>query len=79
MDPQLVDLGVKLTEALAKNTASTIFTKIRAIKAAKDDKATISELEEIIQELISDKNELLQISQAFQQELMAQKITDTEN
>lgn len=55
MDPQLVDLGVKLTEALAKNTASTIFTKIRAIKAAKDDKATISELEEIIQELISDK------------------------
>ncbi|MGC6356894.1 hypothetical protein ACMXZC_03815, partial [Pasteurella multocida] len=38
----------------------------------------INELEEIIQELISDKNELLQISQAYQQELTAQKITDTE-
>ncbi|MDO4430620.1 hypothetical protein EDC51_106123 [Bibersteinia trehalosi] len=78
MDQQLIDLGIKLSEALVKNTASSIFTKIRAIKAKKDDKETINELEEIIQELIADKNELLQISQAFQQELMAQKITDTE-
>lgn len=78
IEQQLTDLAVKLSEALAKNTASAIFTKIKSIKAKKDDKETINELEEIIQELISDKNELLQISQAYQQELMAQKITDTE-
>lgn len=78
MDQQLIDLTVRLSEALVKNTASTIFTKIKASKAKKDDKETINELEEIIQDLISDKNELLQISQAFQQEIMAQKITDTE-
>lgn len=78
MEQQLIDLGIKLSESLAKNTASAIFTKIKAIKARKDDRETINELEEIIQELISDKNELLQISQAFQQELMAQKITEVE-
>lgn len=78
MEQQLVELGIKLSEALARNTASAIFTKVKAIKAKKDDKETINELEEIIQELISDKNELLQISQAYQQELTAQKITDTE-
>ena len=78
MEQQLIDLGVRLSEALLKNTASAISTKIKAIKSKKEDKETINELEEIIQELISDKNELLQISQAYQQELMAQKITDKE-
>ncbi|CAM3830515.1 hypothetical protein [Avibacterium endocarditidis] len=75
MEQQLIDLGIKLSEALAKNTALAISTKIKAIKAKKNDKETINELEEIIQELISDKNELLQISQAYQQELISQKIT----
>ena len=78
MEQQLIDLGVRLSEELLKNTASAISTKIKAIKSKKEDKETINELEEIIQELISDKNELLQISQAYQQELMAQKITDKE-
>ena len=78
MEQQLIDLSVRLSEALLKNTASAISTKIKAIKSKKEDKETINELEEIIQELISDKNELLQISQAYQQELMAQKITDKE-
>nr|WP_315540066.1 hypothetical protein [uncultured Haemophilus sp.] len=78
MEQQLIDLSVRLSEALLKNTASAISTKIKAIKSKKEDKETINELEEIIQELISDKNELLQISQGYQQELMAQKITDKE-
>ena len=78
MEQQLIDLSVRLSEALLKNTASAISTKIKAIKSKKEDKETINEVEEIIQELISDKNELLQISQAYQQELMAQKITDKE-
>lgn len=78
MEPQLMNLGIRLSEALVRNTASAISTKVKALKSKKDDKETINELEEIIQELISDKNELLQISQAYQQELVTQKITDTE-
>lgn len=35
MEQQLIDLGIKLGEAMVKNTASTIFTKIKAIKAKK--------------------------------------------
>ena len=56
MEQQLIDLGVRLSEALLKNTASAISTKIKAIKSKKEDKETINELEEIILELISDKN-----------------------
>ncbi|QMT40772.1 hypothetical protein [Neisseria shayeganii] len=78
MEQQIIELGVRLTEALAKNSASTISTKIKAIKTKKDDKETINELEEIIQDLISDKNELMQIAQAYQQEISAQKISETE-
>lgn len=78
MEQQVIDLGIRLAEALAKNTASAVITKIKSIKTKKDDKEIINQLEEIIQELISDKNELTQIAQAYQQELSAQKISDTE-
>ncbi|QMT30822.1 hypothetical protein [Alysiella filiformis] len=78
MEQQLIDLGIRLAEALAKNTASAVATKIKLIKTKEDDKERINELEEIIQELISDKNELTQIAQAYQQELSAQKISEAE-
>lgn len=62
MEQQVIDLGIRLAEALAKNTASAVITKIKSIKTKKDDKEIINQLEEIIQELISDKNELTQIA-----------------
>lgn len=75
VEPQLADLGVKLTETVIRNTASGIANKIQTVKAKKDDKATIHELEEIISSLIDDKNELVQIAQAYEQEFVAQQIS----
>lgn len=54
----IAQLAVSLAEVAARNTASFITNKIAAIKTKKNDKETISELEEIISELLSDKAEI---------------------
>lgn len=79
VDPQLTqevaDLSIRLGDTIVRNTAGTIANRIKAVKAKKDDKATIHELEEIISSLIADKNELVQIAQAYEQEFVAQQIS----
>lgn len=46
-----------------------------AAKARKKDPETIAELEEIINGLLSDKSELVRIAQAYEEELVAQRIS----
>ncbi|MBR3672870.1 MAG: hypothetical protein IKN65_01040 [Clostridia bacterium] len=72
----LADLASNLIEASARNTASFIANRIKAVKAKKNDKETINELEEIIQNLLEDKLEIQRIAQAYEQELTSQKITE---
>ncbi len=72
----LAELGVKLTESAVRNTAGAISDKISSIKAKRDDKQTIRELEDIVNNLLDDKNELVRIAQAYEQELVSQKISD---
>ncbi len=75
MAQQIADLGVRLGETAVRNTAGAIADRIKTVKAKRDDKATIHELEEIIYSLIDDKNEVVQIAQAYEQEFVAQKIS----
>ncbi len=75
MDEQILQLSAKLAEAAARNTASGIANRIRVIRDRKETRETIGQLEEIINDLIADKNELVQIAQAFEQDLVAQRIT----
>lgn len=49
--------------------------KISAAKAKKNDKKTIQELEEIVNSLVTDKNELVRIAQSYEQEFVAQQIS----
>lgn len=72
----MAELASNLIEASARNTASYIANKIRTSKAKKNDKETINELEEIIQNLLNDKLEIQRIAQAYEQELLSQKITE---
>jgi hypothetical protein len=72
---EIADLGIRLGDTVLRNTASAIADRIQKAKAKKNDKETINELEEIINSLISDKNELVQIAQAFEQEFVAQQIS----
>jgi hypothetical protein len=75
VDPQVADLGVRLADTVIRNTAGAIADRIQTAKAKRSDKETINELEEIINSLISDKNELVQIAQAYEQEFVAQQIS----
>lgn len=77
MDNQIVaQLGANLIEATTRNGAKIISDKIRIAKTNKEYKETISELEEIIYDLLNDKAEIQRIAQAYEQELVVQKITE---
>lgn len=78
MDPELQVLGIQLTNAAVRNTASAVADKIGAAKARQKDKDTIAELEDIVSGLLDDKNELLRIAQAFEQEMVAQRISESD-
>lgn len=78
LDPQVVALGVRLAEIGARNTATSVSTRLRTARAAKRDAELLAELEEIIAELTQDRSELLQIAQAYKEQLAGQTITTTE-
>lgn len=75
LDPQLVALATRLAESAARNTAASIATRVSTAKSAKRDREALVELEEIITELSEDRSELLQIAQAFKEQLAGQMIS----
>lgn len=77
-DPQLETLTIQLATTAARNTASSIVDRITVAKKSKKEQETIAELEQILNELLSDKSELYLIAQAYEQELVAQRISATD-
>ncbi len=75
MDPELQSLAVQLADNTVRNTAGLVADRIASIRGRKRDADTIAELENIINELIDDKNELVRIAQAFEQQLVAQQLS----
>lgn len=75
MDAEVFRLSAQMAEVVLRNTAATISDKVTAAKARRKDQETIAELEEIITNLISDKNEIALIGQAYEQELIGQRIS----
>ena len=71
-----MQLAANLVEVATRNSASLISNKIKVAKAKKDSKEIINELEEIISDLLTDKAEIQRIAQAYEQELVSQKITE---
>jgi hypothetical protein len=78
VDPELQTLGIQLADVAVRNTASNIADRVSAVRARRKDQETVAELEGIVNELISDKNELVRIAQAFEQELVAQRISSSD-
>lgn len=76
MNTELVALGTKFTSLIAKNSVPIVMDKIRLAKESKEDNTTINSLEEIISELISEKNELIQIVQVYEERIIMEKISD---
>lgn len=73
-DPIIVQLGVRLAEVTAKNTASAVFGKIKAVKSEHDKDKVIAEMQDLVHELLNEKQELELIAKSYEEELVTQKL-----
>lgn len=78
LDPQVTQLGGQLAEVVVRNTVAGVSDRIRAAKARKKDHETINVLDEIVNDLLADKNDLVQIARGYEQVLDAQRISQDE-
>lgn len=78
MEQEIIQLAATLLEIAGRNTANIVTKKISAVKARKNEKETIAVLDEIIIDLLNDKMEIQRIAQAYEQELVSQKITESD-
>lgn len=73
MDPiytqPLVDMGVSLTELAIKGTATAVTNKIKAVKEEKNAEKLRGTYDEIVNELLSERDEAVRIAQAYKSEL----------
>lgn len=77
MDNQIyTDLIVKTANVAIKNTVDTVFNRIDKAKANRDKDKTILELEELIKELIDEKNELHSVIKQYEGLLAVQRISN---
>jgi hypothetical protein len=75
ISPEVLQLGTKLADSMARNGAAMISDKIRAVRASARQADVIAGLEEIISDLLDDKSELTRIAQSYQSELVSQQLT----
>lgn len=78
VSPEIIALGTELATIAGRKSVEAIFDTIKAVKQKGNKDEIIRNLEEIINELITDKNSLIQISQAYEEKLITQKMTNNE-
>lgn len=78
IDPQVLQLGTRLTEVALRNSASAVSERIRTAKASRDNRRRGGELEEIIQDLLEDRAELVRISESYKEYVAAQEISEAD-
>lgn len=73
---ELIGLGVSLTELAVKGTATVISSKIKAIKDERNVDKVRTTYNEIINELIDEREEAVRIAQVYKSELEKVVISD---
>ncbi|MFC7402897.1 hypothetical protein [Citricoccus sp. GCM10030269] len=76
LEPQFQSLVANLAALAAKNSAAYVADRVSRLRASKRDEATFNALAELVDELAADKAEAMRIASAFEQELVAQRISD---
>lgn len=76
LDPQVTALGVQLADVAVRNTVAAVSGRIKTAKAKKQDAETINALTEIVNDLLADRNDLVQIARGYEQVLDAQRISE---
>ena len=72
----LIDMGASLAELAVKGTVSTVSKKIRAAKEIKEIERLRSTYDEIINEILLEREEAVRIAQAYKSELEKIIISD---
>lgn len=75
---ELVDLGIALTTLAVKGTTSAINNKVKAIKDEKNIEKVRATYDEIINELLSERDEAVRIAQIYKEELAKIEISDSD-
>lgn len=75
-EQELVKQGASVAAQVIKNSAQGIHTKITAAKSSRTKDEAIGELQEIINELIDERSQLVQITQAFEEKMSMGKMSD---
>lgn len=76
IDPAIADLMAQAAAAVGRNTAQAVNDKIRAIHTKRTDQEKIGELEQLVGELAADKGELARVVHAYEEQLVAQQLSD---
>lgn len=76
VSPEMIKVTSEFASHVGKRSVEAIFDKIRAVKKKGNQDEVISNLEEIISELIAEKNQLIQITQAYEEQLITQKMSE---
>lgn len=72
----LVEMGISLGQLAAKGTASAVSKKIRAIKNEKDAEKLRTTYDELINEVLQEREEAVRIAQTYKAELDRIVISD---
>lgn len=72
----LVEIGVSLTELAIKGTATAVTNRIKTIKDEKSAEKIRNTYDEIVNELLSERDEAVRIAQAYKAEIDRIVISD---
>ena len=72
----LTEMGIALTELAIKGTATAVTKKIKAIQEEKNIEKIRSTYDEIVNELLSERDEAVRLAQAYKSELDKITISD---
>ena len=72
----LVETGISLTALAVKGTVSAVTTKIKALKTEKDLETVRNKYDELINELLSEREEAIRIAQLYKSEVDRLEISD---
>lgn len=73
---EVLGLGTALAELIVKGTATAVSSKVRAIKEEKSTEKIRNIYDEIINELLNEREEAVRIAQAYRSELEKVVISD---
>lgn len=74
----IATLGTELTAYAVKGTVSAVSTKVKSIKNEKNIEKLKNNYDEIISELLEEREEIIRIAQAYRAELEKVEISDSD-